>query len=163
MSGITPSNPEPAEQPPAQPTSPPSWPSQSAPPPGGPAAPPPGYAPGYPPPGYPPAGSPPVAYPSAPYPPAAQTSTNAIVALVLAVASWLICPIVPAIVALVFASKATKELRASGGAMQGSGLVLGAQITAWINIGLYAALIVFFGLFFLVALVAGAASSTIPA
>jgi hypothetical protein len=104
-----------------------------------------------------------VGYPSAPYPPAAQTSTNAIVALVLAVASWLICPIVPAIVALVFASKATKELRASGGAMQGAGLVLGAQITAWINIGLYAALIVFFGLFFLVALVAGAASSTIPA
>jgi len=84
------------------------------------------------------------------------------VALILAISAWIICPIVPAIVALVFASKASKEIKASGGAIQGTGLVTGANITAWINIGLYSLILVIFGLIFLIALVAGAAGSTLP-
>jgi len=84
------------------------------------------------------------------------------VALILAISAWIICPIVPAIVALVFASKASKEIKASGGAIQGAGLVTGANITAWINIGLYSLILVIFGLIFLIALVAGAAGSTLP-
>ena len=84
-------------------------------------------------------------------------------ALVLAIAAWIICPIVPAIVALVFASKAKKEIQASGGAVQGAGLVTAATITAWINIGFVGLFVVVFGLIFLIALVAGAAGSTLPA
>jgi hypothetical protein len=132
-------------------------------------------APGYvPPPAYPAAPAPdaaapptwPAAYPAAPMPvyasepvpvyaapaPASQTSSNAVVALILAVVSWAVCPIIPAIVALVFASNATKEINASGGRVQGQGLVTAAKIVSWINIGLWAAVLVV-GVFF-IALVA---------
>lgn len=150
-----PADQSPVPQPPA---TPPSWPSQAASPEAAPPGPPPGYAPGYPPPGYPAPG-----YPVPAYPPPAPTSTNAIVALILAISSWIVCPIVPAIVALVFASKASKEIRASGGTLQGAGLVTGANITAWINIGFWGIFVLFFGVIFLIALVAGAAGSTLPA
>ncbi|MDO8310155.1 MAG: DUF4190 domain-containing protein [Actinomycetota bacterium] len=100
----------------------------------------------------------PTAYPPAPaYASGPRTSSNAIVALVLAITSWAICPIAAAIVALVFASMATKELDASDGALEGRGLVTAAKIVSWINIGLWAAMIVL-GAFGLVlwAIVAGA-------
>ena len=164
MSSTTPSpesgQPQAGDQSPTQQPSapPPSWPSQAAPVPAPPPGPPPGYAPGYPAAGYPPPG-----YPAPSYPPPAPTSTNAIVALILAVSSWIVCPIVPAIVALVFASKASKEIKASGGSIQGAGLVTGANITAWINIGFWGLFVVLFGLIFLIALVAGAAGSSLPA
>ena len=108
------------------------------------------------PPSYPGAAAPtyPAAYPpyqTSPYPPAPKTSSNAIVALVLAVAAWVVCPIVPAIVSLVFASMASKEITASGDQLQGRGMVTAAKIVSWINIGFYAALIVI-GAFVLVIL-----------
>ncbi|MFM8894118.1 MAG: hypothetical protein ACKOE2_01800, partial [Actinomycetales bacterium] len=84
-------------------------------------------------------------------------------ALILAISSWNVCPLVPAIVALVFASKASKEIKASAGSIQGAGLVTGANITAWINIGFWGLFVVIFGLIFLIALVAVAAGSTLPA
>ena len=94
-----------------------------------------------PPPGYPAAGAP--AYGYAPvYAPAPKTSSNAIIALVLSIASWLVCPIVPAIVALVFASMASKEIDASGDQIQGRGMVTASKIVSWINIGFYVAVIV---------------------
>jgi hypothetical protein len=86
-------------------------------------------------PGYPPAGY-------APYPPPAQTSNNAVVALILSVVSWVVCPIIAAIVALVFANLAGKEIEASGGRVQGQGLVTASRWVAWINIGVFAAAIV---------------------
>lgn len=67
------------------------------------------------------------------------TSSNGVVALVLAIASWLICPLALAIVALVFAHKADQEVAASGGRVSGGGLVTAARIVAWINIGVSAA------------------------
>jgi hypothetical protein len=83
-----------------------------------------------------------------------RTSSNAVVAVVLAICSFLGCPLVPAIVALFLASSAQKEIDASGGWVTGSGLVRGARIAAWINIGLC----VLFGLF--VAIVALASTTT---
>ncbi len=94
-----------------------------------------------PPPGYPAAGAPVYAYPPA-YPPAPKTSSNAIISLVLSIAAWVVCPIVPAIVALVFASMASKEIDASGDQIQGRGMVTASKIVSWINIGFYVALIV---------------------
>ena len=120
-----------------------------------PAAPAPGY--GYPPPGYPPQG---YAYPPPGYVPAVTTSTSAIVGLVLAIASWVVCPIVLAIVALVLAKKSGDEIAASGGRVGGEGLNTATKVVAWINIGLYAAVVVIFGAIFLIALVLGAASGT---
>ena len=89
---------------------------------------------------------PPAAYPSyagaAPAAVQTTTSSNAVVALILAVASWAVCPLVAAIVALVFASMASKEIAASGGRVQGEGLVTASKIVAWINIGLTVAAVV---------------------
>ncbi len=170
---------------PAQPTStepptqaaPPVWPAHAAgdtpnpaagggdapaaPPPGAYPPPPAGYAaPGYPPPAYPAPGYayPPPGYPG--YAPAPTTSTSAVVGLVLAIASWAVCPIVLAIVALVLAKKSGDEIAASGGRVGGEGLNTATKILSWINIGLYAAVVIILGAIFLIALVLGAASGT---
>jgi len=142
---------------PPVPAPPPVWPAHAAGDTGqgAPAYPP---APGYaypPPPGYPPQG---YAYPAPGYAPAPTTSTNAIVGLVLAITSWIVCPIVLAIVALVLAKKSGEEIAASQGRVGGSGLNTATKILSWINIGLYAAILVIIGAAFLIALVAGAAS-----
>jgi uncharacterized membrane protein len=84
-----------------------------------------------------------------------QTSTSAIVALILSIVSWTICPLVTAIVAIVLAYQADKEIRNSGGKVTGQGLSFAAKIIAWINIGVSVALILLFVVFGLVLLVAG--------
>ena len=97
----------------SQPPPPPPPGSQPPPPPGG-QPPPPGY-------GY--------GQPQQP-----QTSSDAIVALVLAILSWAVCPLLMAIVALVFAGKASKAIAASNGSLAGAGMVTASKIIAWINI-----------------------------
>jgi hypothetical protein len=121
----------PPQEPPRReepPTEPPTWPpppaaGESPPPPPGYSAPPGQYG------GYQPYG-----YPG--YAPARKTDGNAIAALVLAIASWVVCPVVLAIVALFFASTARKNIEASNGMLEGEGLVTAARVVAWINIGL---------------------------
>ena len=136
------------------------WPAEGyQPPPAYPAAPaadapaaPPTYpaAPAY------PAAYPPPAYPAVPAAPAGpQTSSNAIIALILAIVSWAVCPIIPAIVALVLASSAAKEIEASGGRVQGAGLVTASRIVSWVNIGLWSAMLVIGAFFLVLAIVAG--------
>lgn len=90
--------------------------------------PPPGYAPpsGYGPPPLPGQVPPPYGSP--------QTSGTAIAALVLAVGSFVVFPIVPAIIALVLARSASQDIRVSGGRLTGDGLVTAARWTAWINL-----------------------------
>jgi hypothetical protein len=90
------------------------------------------------------------------YGPFPKTSNNAIVALVLSIVAWVVCPIIPAIIALVFANKADKEIVVSNGWVTGAGLVTASKIVAWINIGLYAALIGIGVLVLVVAAVGGA-------
>ena len=90
------------------------------------------------------------------------TSTSAVVGLVLAIASWIVCPIILAIVALVLAKKSGDEIAASGGRVGGEGLNTATKILSWINIGLYAAAFIIAGAFFLIIAVLGAASSTTP-
>ena len=88
-----------------------------------------GQPPGYgPPPGY----SPPPGYGYGYAPP--STDGNAIAALILAIASFLVCPVIPAIIALVLAGSAKRNILASGGAKQGLGMVTAAKIVAWANI-----------------------------
>lgn len=74
------------------------------------------------------------------------TSSSAIVALVLGILSWPVCPLIFAIIALVFANKADKEIAAGQGRVGGSAFVLAAKILSWINIGFFAALTIL-GLF----------------
>src|SRR5437016_8167285 len=67
------------------------------------------------------------------YPYARQTEGTAIAALVLAIVSFVLCPVIPAIVALVLCSTATRNIQQSGGAKEGEGLVKAAQIIARLN------------------------------
>ncbi len=147
-----PGQPAPGQPAPGQ-AAPPPYPGQASyPPPGYPPVP---ATPGYPPaPGYAPAPG----YPPYGYPPAQTTSTMAVVGLILSILSWVICPVVPAIVALVLASKSNQEIAASQGRVGGEGLNTATKIVSWINIGLYAAIAVILGAIFLIAIVAGAAS-----
>ena len=103
----------------------------------------------------------PAAYPAYAAPAVAptQTSSNAIIAIILAVLSWAVCPIIPAVISLVFASMATKEIEASGGRIQGQGLVTASKIVSWINIGLWAAVVVVGGFMVVLIAIAGGFSS----
>ena len=71
-----------------------------------------------------------------------QTAGKATAALVFAILAWFVCPVIPAIVALVLASQADGEIRASGGALTGESLLTAARIIAWINIALLGFVIV---------------------
>lgn len=87
--------------------------------------------------------------------PVPQTSGNAIIALVLAIASWVVCPIVLAIIALVFAHKADREIAAAPMLRTGGGLVTAAKIVAWVNIGIAAAFMVIGVVVLIVVAIAG--------
>jgi hypothetical protein len=90
--------------------------------------------------------------------PTARTSSDAIVALILSLVSWIACPIIFAIVALVFAMKAEKAIGSSEGNLTGNGLNLAAKLIAWINIGFWIAVLVIGGFIGIVLLLAGAGS-----
>jgi len=97
--------------------------------------------------------------PAAPVPYVASppTSNNAIIAFVLSIVSWALCPVIPAIVALVLAQSAQREIAASQGAVQGGGLVTASKIISWINIGFWAAFLVIGAFVTLLIVVAGSA------
>lgn len=104
-----------------------------------PTGPPPPTGPPLPPPGpQPPPGAPAVSV----VPPMPKTSPTALIALVLAALSFLYCPVVFAVVALVLARQAETDIAESHGWVTGSGLVTGARVAAWINIGLSAVVLV---------------------
>ena len=87
---------------------------------------------------------------------APETESTAVVALVLAIASWVVCPVIPAIVALVLANNADASIQASGGRKTGEGLTKAARIVAWINIGIFVGGLV---LVILIAVIAAASGS----
>jgi len=119
---------------PQEPTEPgrPGWdpPAGSGPPPG--YGPPAGYGPqpGYGPPGYGPPGY------GGYGPGGQQTEGKAITALVLAIASFLLCPLIPAVVALFLAGAARRDIDASGGRLTGEGLITATRVLSWVNIAL---------------------------
>ena len=91
----------------------------------------PGYGqPGYgPTPGYPIYGPPP-------------NDGNAIAALILSISSFVICPVIPAVIALILAGVAKRNIIASGGTKAGLGLVTAARVISWVNIGLVTAFLI---------------------
>jgi hypothetical protein len=102
-------------------------------------------APGYPAgaPGYPPAG---YGYPG--YPAPRQTDSKAVVALVLSITSWVLCPILPAVIALVLAGQSDRAIEASGGRLEGSSMNTATRWVSWANIIVMSlAAIAFLGLF----------------
>jgi type IV pilus assembly protein PilA len=69
-----------------------------------------------------------------PLPVTERTSGRAITALVLAIAAFVVCPLIPAVAALFVAATAAREIRESGGAVTGEGLVTASRIVAIANI-----------------------------
>lgn len=80
-----------------------------------------------------------------------QTDAKAIVALVLAIGSFVVLPFLPAVAALFVASSSRRDIDAAGGRLTGAGLVTAARVISWVNIGLCIAGVVLivaaFGLF----------------
>jgi hypothetical protein len=72
------------------------------------------------------------------YAPPRKTNTTAVVAFVLALASYGLCPFVGAIAALVLASVAQREIDGSGGTQTGSGLVTAARVLAIVHFVFFA-------------------------
>ncbi|MFL6071134.1 MAG: hypothetical protein ACJ72Y_07600 [Actinomycetes bacterium] len=82
--------------------------------------------------------------------PASVTESSAVVALVCSILSWVALPVVLAIVALVLAHGAERQIVASGGAKSGQTLVTASRWIAWINL-LVAAMVVAFAAAFVIA------------
>jgi hypothetical protein len=93
-------------------------------------------------------------YPGA-YP---QTEASAIIALVLSIVSWVICPFIPAVIALFLASSSKAKIRAFPHRYTGLGLITAANIISWINIGVT----VIGALLFVVAIAASGGPSAPP-
>lgn len=62
-----------------------------------------------------------------------QTSTLAVIALVIAVISWFFLPIITGIIAIILAIVARKKIVASAGAITGKGLATAALIISLIS------------------------------
>ena len=71
-----------------------------------------------------------------------ETASRAIVVLVCAIASFVVVPFIPAVVALALAGGAQQQIAQSGGRLTGDGLVRAGRIVAWINVGLTALFVV---------------------
>lgn len=142
------------------PDSPESW--QPPPPPPPPPAPPP-Y--GQQPPAYgqqpPPYGQQPPAYGYAYnyYPVAPQQEGTAVGALIAAILSWLVCPVIPAIIALALVSSAQRKINESNGRLTGESLLTATRWIAWLNIGLMGALFAVIILLIVIGAIASSGSS----
>jgi MFS family permease len=77
--------------------------------------------------------------------PAKQTEGLAIASLVLGIASFLIIPIIPAILAIVFGRRARHLIRESG--KEGRAMALAGEIIGWVHIGLVVLVVLFIVLF----------------
>ena len=69
---------------------------------------------------------------------AAPTEGLAIAALVCAIASFVLFPLVPGVIALVLAGRASRSIDSSGGQRGGAGLITAARVLSWINLALCA-------------------------
>jgi Wiskott-Aldrich syndrome protein len=114
-----------------------------------------GFAPPVPPPPPPgrPVAGPGSTWPAPPPPNRPPMSSKANTALVLGIVSWLICPIVLSVMAMVYAQQAKREIDADPGAIGGRGR---AEAAMWIG----ATSLVVYGVLLVVALAGGIDTTT---
>ena len=91
------------------------------------------------------------AYPSPP-----QTEGTAIGALIASILSWMFCPIIPAVVALVMIPGARRKIHESQGRLTGEGLLTAAKWVSLANLAFYALL----GVLLVVLIVIGTIADT---
>ncbi len=68
--------------------------------------------------------------------PVPPTPGKAIAALILGICGFVICPLIPSILAVVFGSQAKNEIDASRGGLGGRGVAMAGLILGWIGIAL---------------------------
>lgn len=85
-----------------------------------------------------------------------ETDGTAIAVLILSIGSWIICPIVPAIIALVLAPSAKRNIAESGGMKTGEGMVKAGVIVSWINIAFWVLFGIIIGIIAALAVASGA-------
>jgi hypothetical protein len=73
---------------------------------------------------------------------ARRTEGNAIASLILGIAAFVVCPLIPAILAVIFGNKAKQNIAADPN-LEGEGMAKAGVILGWINIGLVAAVALF--------------------
>ncbi len=74
--------------------------------------------------------------PMVPPPVYAQTSSMATISLVAGIASWVLLPLIGAIVAVITGHMAKTEIRNSGGHLTGDGMATAGLILGYIQLGL---------------------------
>ena len=77
-----------------------------------------------------------------------QTSSLAVVSLVSGILGWTLVPLLGTLVAIVTGHMARKEIRNSGGNLDGDGLAVGGLVLGWLAAALWVAGIAIFVLFF---------------
>ncbi|MEG0185997.1 MAG: DUF4190 domain-containing protein [Stenotrophomonas sp.] len=80
--------------------------------------------------------------------PPRQTSTLAVLSLVLGIAGWTVLPFVASIVAIVTGHMARGEIRRRPTELEGDGLALTGLILGWLSVGMVVLGILAFVLFF---------------
>ncbi len=75
-------------------------------------------------------------YPQTLPPMYAQTSTMAIVSLIAGIVSWILLPLIGAIVAVITGHMAKSEIRNNSGRLTGDGLATAGMILGYLQIGL---------------------------
>jgi hypothetical protein len=84
-----------------------------------------------------------------------------VTALVLAIASFVVCPVLLAVIALALIPGSRRTIRASGGAVEGESLLTAAKIIALINLALFGLVLVGVIVAIIVAAVSSSASSAL--
>ena len=69
--------------------------------------------------------------------PARPTEGTATAALVCSILSWVVCPVILAVAALVLAAQARRRIAESGGTLDGDSQIKAAKWLAWINIAIF--------------------------
>jgi hypothetical protein len=87
--------------------------------------------------------------------PVRSTEGAATGALVCSILSWVVCPVILAVVALVLAAQARRRIAESGGALDGDSQIKAAKWIAWLNIGLFGLLAAFLAVIIVIAAVFG--------
>lgn len=92
--------------------------------------------------------------------PPAQTEGTAIGALIASILSWMFCPVIPAVVALVMIPGAKRKIAESHGRLTGEGLLTAAKWVSWINLAFYGLLAVLLIVLIVIGTIADTSTST---
>lgn len=76
-----------------------------------------------------------------------RTESTAVIALICAVGSWLVLPLILAVVALLLARRAESTIASMPEQLSGTGMVTAARVLAWLNLLLVAMIIAFVAAF----------------